>query len=75
MKRAHWEDGRALVNGWRLRVMLGPIPGCWVWRARGWSCAVEVRVSPVNVLDSVFLARRAAVAWARKQAFGGEGER
>jgi len=67
VKRARWKDGRAVVNGWRLRVRCAGY-AYWRWYAVG----LHVVTEPVYGNQSPKSARRAAAAWARVQAFGGE---
>jgi len=75
--RARWENGRrAVVNGWALRVTeWDDRPIKHDWTATGALGGEVAFIRSALRVQSARAARLAAVAWARKQAFGGEGEK
>ena len=75
MTRARWEDGSAVVNGWRIHVHPArTVEHAHEWEAVGRVTGVRHRCYSNATWPTAPSARRAAVAWARKQTFGGEGE-
>ena len=72
--RARWENGSALVNGWELSTEFTDHPDYYRWTASGTMSGADAEVTG-DSFKGESSARRAVVAWARKQAHGGEGER